>query len=120
MFGTHTLIALGVAFVLRLSRLATLVGAYVSNPWTIGPMYLAGTMFGCLLFGVPLQGLSPDLFVAGDASTTVWPRLRPYLFPFVVGNLLLGAICGTGAYLVLRRVLERRRIPRPAPAVARD
>src|SRR6185295_5462370 len=34
-WGIHTAMALGVAFLFRLSRAATMVGAWVNNPWTM-------------------------------------------------------------------------------------
>ena len=40
--------ALGIAFAFRLSRAAILLGAYVNNPWTLAPMYMAGTLAGLL------------------------------------------------------------------------
>jgi uncharacterized protein len=44
--GIHTLLALAVGFLFRLSRAALLIGAYVNNPWTIVPLYTAGTVLG--------------------------------------------------------------------------
>ena len=38
----------------------------------------------------------------------LWMTLRPYLWPFLIGNMLLGAACGLVGYVVLRRILERR------------
>jgi len=35
--------------------------------------------------------------------------LRPYLWPFVLGNTVLGVLAGLIGYLVLRFVLERKR-----------
>jgi uncharacterized protein (DUF2062 family) len=114
LLGLHTLIALGVAFLFRLSRGAMLLGAYINNPWTIAPLYGAGTLFGCALLGVEPGGLSRIDWSAGSAA--LWRALEPYLWPFVVGNLLLGAILAVPSYLVVRRYLERWR--RAAPAAA--
>src|SRR5262249_22476580 len=47
LLGIHTLLALGIAFLFRLSRGPMLVGAYINNPWTLAPMYMAGTLLGC-------------------------------------------------------------------------
>lgn len=110
LFGLHTLMALGIAFAFRLSRAAVLVGIYVNNPWTMAPMYLAGTTLGCWILGVPLHGLSD---IAWDLHNRDFYRLllvslRPYLWPYVLGNTILGIVCGSAAYLVLRWILERR------------
>ena len=55
--GVHFGIALAVAFLFRLNRVAILFGTYLNNPWTIAPIYLAGTSLGCLLLGVSHDGL---------------------------------------------------------------
>jgi uncharacterized protein (DUF2062 family) len=111
--GIHTGLALLIAFLFRLNRAALLVGVYFSNPWTVAPLYIAGTMLGCAVLGVPTEGLEAidwdwhgaEFYRALAAS------LRPYLWPFVVGNTVLGVLAGLIGYVVLRLVLERRRAP---------
>jgi len=110
LFGLHTLMALGIAFAFRLSRAAVLVGIYVNNPWTIAPMYVAGTTLGCWILGVPLDGLND---IEWDLDNLAFYRLllvtlRPYLWPYVLGNTLLGIVCGSVAYVAMRWILERR------------
>ena len=110
LFGFHTLLALGIAFAFRLSRAAVLIGLYVNNPWTIAPMYLAGTTLGCWILGVPLEGLSD---IEWDLKNRAFYRLllvslRPYLWPYVLGNTILGIVCGSVAYVIVRWFLERR------------
>lgn len=110
-WGIHTLMALGIAFALRLSRAAMVIGAYVNNPWTMAPCYLAGTILGCWMLGVPVSGLTAiDFsFGSGEGWRQVLQTLRPYLWPFVVGNTVLGIVGGIVGYVVLREILERRR-----------
>jgi uncharacterized protein (DUF2062 family) len=116
--GIHMGIALVVAFLFRLNRVAILFGTYLNNPWTIAPIYLAGTSLGCLLFGVSNDGLEAiDWELTGAAfRENLWVTLRPYLWPFIVGNTLLGAACGLVGYVLLRRFLERRAKARAAQA----
>jgi uncharacterized protein len=111
LLGVHTLMALGIAFAFRLSRVAILLGAYINNPWTLAPLYLAGTVVGCALMGVSTDGLSA---VDWSRKGTEFYRhlmvsLRPYLWPFVLGNTVLGVAGGLAGYWLLRRLLERRR-----------
>lgn len=120
-FGIHTLLALGIAFAFRLSRAAMLLGAYLNNPWTIVPLYTAGTVVGSWLLGLPLEGLPlSGLRLRHDG---LWHALLetvyPYLWPYFVGNLLLGAVGGVGAYLAVRFALERRQRSRPPRAVVK-
>lgn len=44
--GLHTVLALAVASLFRLNKLVTLAGAYITNPWTILPIYTFGTWLG--------------------------------------------------------------------------
>lgn len=111
LLGLHTVMALGVALAFRLSKAAIILGIYVNNPWTIAPMYMAGTLVGCLLLGVSTDELAAIRFDAHGWAfyRTLLEQLRPYLWPFVIGNTVLGVACGFAAYVILRRVLERRR-----------
>lgn len=110
-WGIHTAMALVIAFALRLSRAAMVLGAYVNNPWTAPALYTAGTVLGCWLLGVPVEGFDDlDWSLRGWAFfDSLLETLRPYLWPFVVGNTLVGVAGGALSYFVLRRVLERRR-----------
>ena len=110
-WGIHTAMALVIAFALRLSRAAMILGAYINNPWTAPALYTAGTALGCWLLGVPVEGFDGlDWSLKGWALLdSLLQTLRPYLWPFVVGNTIVGVVLGALSYFVLRRVLERRR-----------
>jgi len=118
--GFHTILALLIAFVFRLNRAALLVGVYVSNPWTLAPLYMAGTVLGCEIFGVSSAELtSVDWSLHGRAFyRALFESLRPYVWPFVVGNTVLGVAGGIVGYVVLREVLERRRAAGAARSAA--
>ena len=111
LLGLHTVLALLIAYLFRLNRAAMLVGVYVNNPWTLAPLFMAGTVLGCEIFGVSTEGLEAiDFSLHGRAFyRALLEGLRPYLWPFVVGNTLLGVLAGIVGYVVLREVLERRR-----------
>jgi uncharacterized protein (DUF2062 family) len=114
--GIHTGVALLIAYLFRLNRAAMIVGVYVSNPWTIAPLYMAGTLLGCAIFSVSNEGLNAiDWHLHGRAFYhALFESLRPYVWPFVVGNTLLGVLGGLAGYVVLREILERRRAGRLA------
>ncbi len=111
LLGIHTGLALAVAFLFRLSRAAMLFGAYLNNPWTIAPMYTAGTVLGSWLLGVSPSGISRIAWDAeGDAfHTSLWQGLQPYVWPYFVGNTVLGVLVAIPAYFALRSLLTRRR-----------
>ncbi len=117
--GIHTLMALGIAVAFRLSRGALLIGAYINNPWTVAPMYMAGTILGCALLGVSTDGLATiELDRHGwDFYEHLLAHLRPYLWPFVVGNTLLGIAGAIVGYCALYGFLNRRtRAAAPTPS----
>jgi uncharacterized protein (DUF2062 family) len=116
LFGIHTLMALAIAFACRLSRAALLIGAYVNNPWTLAPMYMAGTALGCAMLGVSTEGLATIEFDrhGWDFYQHLLAHLRPYLWPFVLGNSVLGVAGGLVGYLALYGFLTRRSGGAPA------
>ena len=118
--GIHTGLALAIALGFRLNKVAILLGAWINNPWTITPMYTAGTLLGCLLLGEPPTSLETiDWHLSGHAFyASLLAGLRPLLLPFVVGNLVLGAAAAAVTFLVLRRVLEGRARGAASPGEA--
>jgi uncharacterized protein len=111
LLGFHWLMTLVVCLLFRLNKVVTFLGTYLNNPWTIAPLYLFGTGLGCALLGVSPDGLSN---IDWHAKGAVFYRgllqhLRPYLWPYVLGNTLLGLLGGFGSYFLLRWFLERRR-----------
>lgn len=105
--GIHTLMALAIAFGFRLSRVAMLLGVYLNNPWTLAPLYAAGTAVGCVLLGEsPREAFREVDWHAGMRA--LLESLRPLLWPYVLGNTVLGLLGGAAGYWALRRTLERR------------
>ncbi len=109
--GIHTGLALGLALAFRLNKVAILTGAWVNNPWTLAPMYTAGTLLGCALFGVSPASLGEvDWSLHGRAFyNSLVEGFRPLLLPYVVGNLVAGVLAGLVTYFLLRKILVRRR-----------
>jgi uncharacterized protein len=108
--GIHTGMALVIAIALRLNKTAILVGAWINNPWTLAPMYTAGTLLGCAVLGVSPASLGAvDWSLSGRAFyVSLLAGLRPLVLPFVLGNLLLGAAAAGVAFVGLRSLLARR------------
>jgi uncharacterized protein len=111
--GIHTGMALLLAVLFRLNKVAILAGAWTNNPWTLAPMFVTGTLLGCALLGVPADGLhGVDWSLHGKAFyEAMFESLRPLVLPFLVGNLVLGVLGGAVAFVVLRAWLEKRRVP---------
>ena len=110
LLGTHTAVALILAFAFRLNRVAVLAGAWTNNPWTIGPMLTTGTLVGCALLGVSPKTLGAvDWSLSGRAFYgSLAAGFGPLLWPFVVGNLVTGIIAGCASFFVVRAFVRSR------------
>ncbi len=120
--GIHTWVALGLAIAFRLNKVAILVGAWMNNPWTVGPMLTAGTLVGCTLTGVSPATLGRvDWSLRGPAFyESLVAGFRPLVVPYAVGNLVLGLVVASVTFVLLRAALMRRRASVPAPQAASD
>lgn len=101
LLGFHMLLAIGLAFLFRLNRLAVLAGTLVNNPWTIVPIYSAGAYLGSLILGTEarlprLQGLSSWRDLAG-----FFAQLEPWIVPLTTGTLILGSACALLSFPVV-------------------
>ena len=123
--GFHFLMAIVLASLLRLSRLDTVLGSLVGNPWTLPPFFAVGYRVGRALLGYdatrvpPLQWeriLHQDFWIAFRG-----PGFRPRLASFLVGTSLLAIVLALAAYWILVGALRlyHQRHPRVAARAAR-
>ncbi len=117
LLGLHTWMAIATAIAFRLNRLALLAGAWL-NAWTAIPALALGTTLGCWVLGVSPDGLSRIQWGEGGLRllTSLVYELRPFLWPFLFGNALLGIPLALVGYFGLLLVLSRRRGRAPAGA----
>lgn len=132
-FGLHFLVAFLIARILRGNILAALSATFVGNPLTFVPIgvlslktghFLLGTQFDDhdgRSFGGKFADAWGDLyhnFLAMFTDATAhWHGLRIFydeiFFPYMVGALIPGAVCGTLAYYlavpVIHAYQQRRR-----------
>jgi uncharacterized protein len=118
--GLHTVLAIAVAFLLNLNRVAVLLGVYSNLPWIIAPYYAFVTM----MVGAPITRTRiPSGFKAqvamlfqlslfhGDFWQQLVVILKPWLWPYTVGSMLGAIVLSALAYpLALGFVTSRRRI----------
>jgi uncharacterized protein (DUF2062 family) len=110
LLGVHMLISLGLAAAFRLNRTALFIGTWVNTPWTMAPVYTAGTLLGCALLGISPASLGTiDWSRSGHAFyRALWAGFGPLLLPFVVGNLVIAAVAAVSTYWLVRGLLQRR------------
>ena len=118
--GFHTLLAIVIAFVFGLNRVAALLGVYSNLPWIIAAYYASTTWLGAVITRVHLppdfRGRLFDLFEHSVRTNYFWHELgalvRPLLMPFMVGSLIGASLLAAIAYpLALAFVRSRRKHP---------
>jgi uncharacterized protein len=115
--GLHTLLALTLAFLLGLNRVAVIIGVYSNLPWIMAQWYTLMTALGAWLLGTGLppgfSGRLRQLFALSLLDAEFWRRLadllRPLLWPYVVGSTLGAAVLAGVAFVVARGFIEARR-----------
>lgn len=113
--GLHALIALGLAFLLGLNRLAMLAGTFVNNPWTFVPIYTTAVSLGRVLLGVDASLPHFDGLTSWTGLGEFLARCRPFLGALLLGTLALGALAALSSYpLILLGLRWYRSIRRPA------
>lgn len=119
LLGLHTVLAIVLAFLFNLNRVAALLGVYSNLPWIIAPYYAIVTMIGAKIIGhKPPEGFKSQLaglFAISVFHAEFWQQLitilQPLLWPYMVGSLLGAIVMAAVAYpLALAFVTSRRRI----------
>jgi uncharacterized protein (DUF2062 family) len=106
--GLHTISCLVLAWMFRLSKLVVFTTAtVVSNPWTMVPLYGF-----CLWFGIKITGSmidTPDIAWQSLTFSSAYHILRPYLWPFVAGTVVAGAVAAIVSYFFIYWAVVRYR-----------
>jgi uncharacterized protein (DUF2062 family) len=118
--GLHTILALVVAFLLNLNRVAVLLGVYSNLPWFLAPYYAIATMAGSELTGhhppPAFRDQVEGLFQLSLWQGHFWRQLvvvmRPLLWPFLVGSTLFALVLAVAAYQVALSFVTNRRVHR--------
>jgi uncharacterized protein len=114
--GLHTILALCVAFMMRLNRVAVLIGVYSNLPWILPAYYTLATVAGAALIRADIPpGLLAQL--RETMTDVAWGEIRrladmlaPLAWSFLVGSTLCAIALSLIAYRVsLAMILARRR-----------
>ena len=105
--GLHIISAFALAWIFRLNKVVVLTGSFVNNPWTIVPMYAF-----CLWFGVVITGSEtavPDISWRNMGFRDLITVLRPFLWPYIAGTVVVGAAAAVLSYGVFFWAVKRYR-----------
>lgn len=104
--GLHTILSLGIAIIFRLNKLVILLGTYVTNPWTLIPIYTFSTFLGAKLLN---RSIKMDIDWNHITLSELVSHSGNILLPFVTGTLIVGAISSVLSYIVIYFILIKRK-----------
>ncbi len=97
--GLHTVMALGAAYLMRLNMGVVFLGTQISNPISFPFILFVSAQIG----GLVLNGAFLDLNFSGDAMMLI----RQYLYPTLIGSIVLGLGVGAAAYPITLHLARR-------------
>ncbi len=114
--GFHTLIALGLAFLLKLSKVDVVMGTFVVNPWTVVPVITFETWIGKKILHFS-PALAPRLPWRHILHREFWHTLRgsgwSFFAALTVGSIVASAAASTVTYFLVRWVILRYQKSHP-------
>ncbi len=114
--GFHTLIALGLAFLLGLSKVDVVMGTFVVNPWTVVPVITFEEFLGKKILRLS-PALAPRLPWREILHKRFWHTLRGsgwnYLAALTVGSVVASALAATATYFLVRSIILRYQRTHP-------
>lgn len=98
--GTHTIIAFGLSYILRLNTLIVFLGTQISNPISFPFQIFISAEIGNLI----LHGRFLEIKFSRDIS-----YLNHYIWPIIVGGLVLGIVVSGLSFFLIKHFLNKRR-----------
>ncbi|GAB4537525.1 MAG: hypothetical protein Fur0020_06190 [Thermodesulfovibrionia bacterium] len=105
LLGLHTIGAFFIAWLLGLNRFIAVAGAYVTNPWTIVPIYTFSLWLGAKVIGV--EDVMPDIDWSNISALGLINEIKHLLLPFIVGTSIFGIIVAVIGYLTIYYLVLR-------------
>lgn len=105
--GLHIILCIFLAWAFRLNKLVMFTAAFINNPWTIVPLYGF-----CIWFGIKITGddlASPHIEWNNLSISNAYFILKPYLWPYIAGTLVVGTIAAVVSYFVFLWAVQRYR-----------
>ena len=101
--GFQVLIAVTIAAITRVSKIAAAIGTHVTNPWTTVPVLIIDYYVGCLVLRK-----HPSLPHVDFSSLNSLSALGKDIFlPMFVGGVILGGIFSVFSYFGIKKLLKK-------------
>ncbi len=113
LIGLHAFLGFFFAFFFGLNRAALFLGVFINNPWTLVPIYAAGTYLGGLLIGFPSRPALPSFGLQSIWSSSFWTQLAGQwnlLKPMMLGSTVLSIVVSAFAYIATLYLIRQHRI----------
>ncbi len=105
----HMVLALLVAIIFRLSKVAAIAGAWVNNPYTMPFVYYACFRLGKWIMGTHIPTPAFDQL----QLATILRAAKPYAAPLFLGTTIVGILAALLAYVIVYRIAVRVKSARP-------
>ncbi|MFA5074252.1 MAG: DUF2062 domain-containing protein [Nitrospirota bacterium] len=105
--GFHMISCVACGMLFRLNTLVIITASLLNNPWTMVPMYAF-----CIWFGIQITGAdiaTPSIAWNELTLTTAYLILKPYLWPYIAGTLIIGTLAGVISYFLFHWAVVRYR-----------
>ncbi len=113
LIGLHILLGVGLVLFCGLNRVALLLGLFINNPYTLVPIYAAGTYLGGLLIGFPPMPTLPNMGFRSLWSGSFWAQIAGHwhiLKPLILGSFVLSFILSAFSYYAALTLIRQRRM----------
>lgn len=108
LLGLHTILGVTAAWLFRLNTFAIIAGVYVTNPWTIVPIYAFSTWLGAQCLGI--KQLIPDIDWPNITFSCILSSLEHLLMPFLFGTFLVGSLTSVISYVIIYRAIKKANV----------
>lgn len=99
--GTHTIAAIGLAYILRLNTLIVILGTQISNPLSYPFQLFISAEVGNLI----MKGKFLDITFSKNLN-----YLNHYLMPIIVGSFVVGVLVSGISYGLVKFFLKKRKV----------
>ncbi len=111
-FGLHIWIGLGLAWALRLNKVAVILGSHISIPPLAPVVAFASVQVGARL----LHGQWLALALVDFSPSRLPSLIRAFLIDWLVGGLVVGTVLALPAFLTVFAIAKRRQATRAGAA----